>query len=79
MGVRFTKSVRKHRIGRGHALFVINSNTPRLISSEGEEENKLMWIGLDDRGLELEVIAVETRGDLVVIHVMPYGYRRFSR
>jgi hypothetical protein len=47
-----------------------------VISIEGEETRKLMWIGIDDRGLELEVIAFETEEGFVVIHVMPYRYRR---
>ena len=29
------------------------------------------WLGLDDRGLELEVITVQTEKYLLVIHVMP--------
>jgi hypothetical protein len=41
------------------------------------------WIGLDERGRELDVIAVETQGEqdaapvLLVIHVMP-NYHRSS-
>jgi hypothetical protein len=36
----------------------------------------LRWIGIDDRGLELEIIAVVTPEYLLVIHVMPYRFRR---
>jgi hypothetical protein len=76
MGVRFASSSRRHRIGQGHARYVINTYSPVVISIEGEETRKLMWIGIDDRGLELEVIAFETEEGFVVIHVMPYRYRR---
>ena len=40
------------------------------------------WVGEDERGRQLEVIAVELQGDrdpepvLLVIHVMPTHYRR---
>ncbi len=40
------------------------------------------WTGRDDRGRQLEVIAVEVHGDrdpepvLLVIHVMPTHYRK---
>lgn len=35
------------------------------------------WIGRDDRGLELELVARELDSDsLLVIHVMPSGFRR---
>lgn len=35
------------------------------------------WIGRDDRGLELEIVARELEADsLLVIHVMPYDFRR---
>jgi hypothetical protein len=34
------------------------------------------WIGTDDRGVELEVIALVQPDYLLVIHVMPTYYRR---
>jgi hypothetical protein len=38
------------------------------------------YVGPDDRGLELEVIAVELDGgDLLVIHAMPTALRREDR
>ncbi|KPN47867.1 hypothetical protein AN933_23765 [Mycobacterium intracellulare subsp. chimaera] len=42
------------------------------------------WVGPDERGRELEVIAVEVQGDrdpepvLLVIHVMPANFRKES-
>jgi hypothetical protein len=47
----------------------------RVAADEGLDE-RLVWIGRDDRGVLLEVIAVEQPGFLLVIHVMPYGFRR---
>jgi len=34
------------------------------------------WVGFDERGRELEVIAVECPDYLLVIHVMPTSLRR---
>lgn len=38
--------------------------------------DRLLWIGLDNRGVELEVIAIEQPYGLLVIHAMPTFYRR---
>jgi hypothetical protein len=40
-----------------------------IVTTQGERGWK--YVGPDDRGLELEVIAVELGGDLLVIHAMP--------
>lgn len=70
MQVRFTRSSRQHRIGRAHALHVMNSCEPiAVVANEGDRA--LRWEGRDDRGLLLEVVAVEKPDCLLVIHVMP--------
>jgi hypothetical protein len=39
-------------------------------------ESRMLWVGPDDRGLELEVIAVVLDDDtLLVLHVMPTALR----
>jgi hypothetical protein len=38
--------------------------------------DRFIWVGRDDRGLELEVIAIEIDETLLVIHVMPTSFRR---
>jgi hypothetical protein len=36
-----------------------------------------LYVGTDDRGVALEIIAVELEGDvLLVVHAMPRVYRR---
>ncbi len=45
-------------------------------SNSGNEA--LVWVGLDDRGLELEIVAVVLPDLYVVIHVMPTALRRNS-
>ncbi len=39
-------------------------------------DEQLVWIGNDDRGVELEIVAVEKPDCLLVIHVMPTHYRK---
>ena len=74
MGIRFANSARKHKIGKGRALEVIKSSIPTVIEESGREV--WTWIGSDYRGLILEVIAIRESMDFVIIHVMPFQYRR---
>lgn len=76
--VRFAKSARKHRIGKAHALFVLENHEPVTFLSIYGEDQKLLWIGQDDRGLELEIVAVKLSENILVIHVMPRNFRRRS-
>lgn len=75
--VQFTRSARRHRIGRAHALHVMNTSEPVVgTSSRGEELR--YWSGADDRGVELEIAAVVRPDCLLVLHVMPTALRRNS-
>lgn len=76
--ITFTQSARKHRIGKAHAKWVINHYQPiKLLAPYGSgKADRLMWISQDDRGVELEVIAIELDESLLVIHVMPRNFRR---
>jgi hypothetical protein len=74
--VRFAKSARKHRIGKAHALFVLENHDPVTFLPIDGEDQKLLWIGHDDRGLELEIVALKLVGFILVIHVMPRTFRR---
>jgi hypothetical protein len=74
--VRFTQSTRKHRIGRAHALHVMNACEPIVTPATEEHRERRTWIGADDRGVELEIVALVEPDYLLVIHVMPTQYRR---
>ena len=76
--MRFAKSARKHRIGKAHALFVLENHEPVTFLSSYGEDQKLLWIAQDDRGLELEIVAVKLAENILVIHVMPRNFRRRS-
>jgi hypothetical protein len=79
MDIRFTQSARKHRIGKTRALYVINHYAPIDIQSDAETREKLLWIGQDDRGLELEIVAIVSDNYLLVIHVMPTIFRKVEK
>ena len=74
--IRFTQSARKHRIGKAHVLYVLDNYLPQRMISDWSTEERFLWEGKDDRGLELEIIAVATENCLLVLHVMPRALRR---
>ena len=77
--ITFTQSARRHRIGKAHALYLMTSALPEVVEATLTSREQWKWVGLDDRGLELEIVAVVPDPDtLLVIHVMPYGFRRSS-
>ena len=77
--IRFTRKSRKHKIGKAHALFIIENNEPIREPGFEDFEYKLYWQGLDSRGVELEIVGVEFETEILIIHVMPTSYRRRSR
>jgi len=83
MEIKFTRAARRHRIGRASVRWVMAQSTPTAMQTKGGTM-AWRWIGPDERGRELDVIAVETQGPkdpapvLLVIHAMP-NYRRGVR
>ncbi|MGJ3507766.1 hypothetical protein [Enemella sp. A6] len=76
MGLRFTQAARKHRVGRASARHAMANTIPEPITTSRGDQGWL-YIGADERGRELEIIAVELAdGDLLVVHVMPTAHRR---
>jgi len=77
MEIRFARTARRHRIGKAHALAAMNNagNPIRIPALSDDLSDQLVWIGSDDRGVQLEVIAVERPDCLLVIHVMPTAFR----
>ena len=77
MEIKFANSMRKHKMGRARVLFVMLTTTPSIKPSGNKQ--KWSWIGDDERGLNLEVVAVKENSKLTVIHAMPTGFRRSTR
>jgi hypothetical protein len=73
MNIRITGSGRRHRIGVLHIVTaMLNAGEPMVVG------DSYWYRGRDDRGVELEIIAVpDNRGrtGLAVIHAMPAAYR----
>ena len=78
--IRFTKSARKHRIGRASARYVLTTTEPTAVTTT-RGADAWLYVGPDERGRELEVIALEVhpgnggRPYLLIIHVMPIQLR----
>lgn len=72
--VRITRPARKHRIGNAHILAAMIDAGEPVIAEDGA----LHYTGVDDRGIELEIVAVadDRREGIAVIHVMPTEFRR---
>lgn len=68
--IRFTKSARKHRVGRARAVYVVEHAYAVVRQNRPDQSEVVMFLG-DDAGRALEVGAVEVSEDLLlVIHVM---------
>lgn len=73
--LRWFQSARRHRVGRAHALHVMTTNDPTVVPATASYDERLVWIGVDDRGIELEIVALVLPDAVVVIHVMPTALR----
>ena len=76
MEFNFSQSARKHRIGKARAVFVIESTQPIQVDGFADKPDRLVWVGPDDRGLILEIEALILLDCILVIHVMPYRFRK---
>lgn len=78
----FSRSARRHKIGKSHALAALNQGTVPTVEvreHEGEIRTYLEWVAVDDRGIELEIagrVADEDPDLVVIIHVMPTEFRK---
>jgi hypothetical protein len=77
MGVRFARSATRHRVSKERILYVI-AHCGRQFEQEptsrriDENDPRLVFLGDDQEGCPLEVVAVERfDSSLLVIHVMP--------
>lgn len=75
MQIRFSRSSRKHKIGRTAAIEALqDAGEPRLL-----DDGKLLWLGTDARGRDLEIIGIIAAEDedlVIIIHVMPLDFRK---
>ena len=57
-------------------MHVINTVDPIAVPATEVADARLVWVGLDDRGIELEIVALDLSDEWLVIHVMPTALRR---
>jgi hypothetical protein len=71
--IRVVRVGRRHKVGVAHIQAVIESVEPIMLG------DKRIFVGVDDRGVELEIVAIPDDRDpdrLAVIHAMPTALRR---
>ena len=57
-------------------MHVIDTVDPIAVPATETADARLVWIGLDDRGIELEIVVLDLSDEWLVIHVMPTSLRR---
>lgn len=57
-------------------MSVITTVEPQQIPATSKLDARLVWVGTDDRGVELEIVALDLPDAIVVIHVMPTEFKR---
>ena len=71
MPVRFAASAGRHGISVERVRYVVEHCPAPLYSREPDEEDLVIFLGPDEQGVPLEVMAIELAdGDLLVIHAM---------
>jgi hypothetical protein len=73
--IRFTSDARKHKIEAAHARFGVLIIVAERTPGQNEFEHRLFWIGVDDRGLDLEIAGIEFEEEILIIHLMPRDFR----
>jgi hypothetical protein len=71
--IRWARSATKHRVSRSRSGYVIEhcGLVFRIPPPEGQVDERLLFLGDDEEGVPLEVMAVELEDDdLFVIHAM---------
>jgi hypothetical protein len=57
-------------------MVVIDSVEPVRVAATATHGARLVWIGTDNRSIELEIVAHDLVNEIVVTHVMPTALRR---
>ena len=57
-------------------MHVIASVEPLRVPASPPSGARLVCVGIDDRGIELDIVALDLEDAVVVIHVMPTNLRR---
>lgn len=77
--IRIVSGARKHGISRRRIEQALLAHTQASAVASKTPDPKIRYVGTDERGEEIEVVAVVLPGMLLVIHAMPTRFRRGSR
>ena len=78
MPLRYTRQVDKHHVPRRSTWYVVlTAKSEPTVTNWGESATP--YVGVDDRGIELEVITVQRGSDETAIHSMPTSNRHDQR
>ena len=72
--MRFLDSADHHHVPRHSTWYIIMTTRPRPVITNWGEAG-LWYQGLDDRGVEIEVITVQRGRNETVVHSMPINLR----
>ena len=61
MAIRFHSTASRHGINERRAIYVIEHYRARLYSDRDDERDLVVFLGVDDRGVPLEVIGLSWR------------------
>jgi hypothetical protein len=73
--LRIVSGARKHGLSRRRIEQALAGHAVAETILSGSTDPKIRFVGLDERGVEIEVVAVVLPGLLLVIHAMPTRFR----
>jgi hypothetical protein len=74
--IKITSGARKHGLTRTRIEQALSKQHISDTYEASSTDPKIRFIGVDDRGEEMEIVAVVLPGLLLIIHAMPTRYRR---
>jgi hypothetical protein len=54
--IRFSRSARRHKIGKAHAYHVMSTSEPTIVTDPQTKQKAMTWIANDTRQRELEIV-----------------------
>lgn len=74
--IKITSGARKHGLTRTRIEQALSTQHISNTHETTGTDPKIRYLGKDDRGEELEIVAVVLPGLLLIIHAMPTRFRR---
>jgi hypothetical protein len=76
--IRIVSGARKHGLSRRRIEQALARHWEAETVVSGSTDPKIRFVGVDERGVEIEVVAVVLPGILLIIHAMPTRFRERS-